>query len=96
MAAPLQVSFEDPDTLRLVGDIDMSSEERLREAFATISGPLSLDMAEVTFMDSTGLQLITARMRRTPVKLISASTFVHRVLERTGIKTLPNGDLVFG
>jgi hypothetical protein len=52
-------------------------------------------MAEVTFMDSTGLGLITARMPLTRVNVVSASTFVHRVLDLAGIEALPNGDLVF-
>jgi anti-sigma B factor antagonist len=84
-------------TLRLSGEIDMYTASHLREAalLATnrFSTALHLDMAGVTFMDSTGVQVLVATRHRLDVegghmKLLSPGRQVVRVLEVTGIDHL--------
>ncbi len=81
-------------TLRVRGEIDMQTAPHLREAAlcATrqFSTALHLDMAEVAFMDSTGVQVLVATRRRLDLegghlKVLNPSRQVMRVLEVTGI-----------
>lgn len=84
-------------TLRLVGEIDMSCAESVRDAaFSAMhrhSTRVHLDMSGVTFMDSTGLQTILAVRRRAElaggsVHLVDPARNVMRVLEVTGLTPL--------
>ena len=88
MTTLLQIVREDPVTLRLVGDFDQGNEARLRAALSEMSGPVELDMADVTFMDSSIVQLIAARLKLTPVRIVTASRAVRKVMELSGLKAL--------
>ena len=88
MTTLLQIVREDPVTLRLVGDFDQGNEARLRAALSEMSGPVELDMADVTFMDSSIVQLIAARLKLTPVRIVTASRAVRKVMELSGLNAL--------
>lgn len=84
-------------TLRLRGEIDMHTAPHLREAAlcATrqFSTTLHLHMGEVTFMDSTAVEVLVATRRRLDLedgrlKVVNPSRQVLRVLELTGIDRL--------
>jgi anti-anti-sigma factor len=84
-------------TLRLCGEIDMSTAPHLREATLSAtrqcSTALHLDMADVAFMDSTGVEVLVATRRRIDreggrLKVLNPSRQVLRVLEVTGIDRL--------
>jgi anti-sigma B factor antagonist len=53
------IRTDDGLLIRLTGDIDMSSWPQLDEAYATVTGappgPVTVDLAEATFVDSTTL-----------------------------------------
>jgi anti-sigma B factor antagonist len=54
-------------TLRLVGEIDLSTSPRLEaaiEPIAAAGAEITLDLREVTFIDSTGLRLLLLQSRR--------------------------------
>jgi anti-sigma B factor antagonist len=81
-------------TLRLAGEIDLESAPTVRAAaLAAIrrhSAVIRLDLAEVGFMDSTGLEMLLATQRRVALNggqllLVSPSRPVLRVLEVTGV-----------
>jgi anti-anti-sigma factor len=46
--------------LRIAGEVDMVTAPQLAEALGSLegSGPVTLDLSEVTFMDSSGLHVI--------------------------------------
>jgi anti-sigma B factor antagonist len=79
--------------LALRGEIDISTAPRLREAVqhAIESGvPIVLDMAEVTFMDSSGISTLveTAGVSRglsSRVQIQRPSNQVRRILSLTGL-----------
>ncbi|RKS79464.1 SpoIIAA-like anti-anti-sigma regulatory factor [Actinomadura pelletieri DSM 43383] len=79
--------------VRVQGDIDVLSRERFEEAMFKVveSGePLVVDMREVTFCDSTGLNAIVAANRRatehgTAIALVALPPRVQRVFHITGI-----------
>ena len=84
-------------TVRLRGEIDMQTAPHLREAalcatsqFSTV---LQLDMAEVSFMDSSGVEVLVATRRRIDheggrLTVVNPSRPVLRLLEITGIDRL--------
>ncbi|MGH3239409.1 MAG: STAS domain-containing protein [Spirillospora sp.] len=87
--------------VRVQGDIDVVSRARFEEALFEVvdSGdPLVVDMREVTFCDSTGLNAIVAANRRatergTAVALVALPPRVQRVFHITGIdKFIPVHD----
>jgi anti-anti-sigma factor len=55
------LSIEETRSIRLVGELDMSSARGLEEALASAierGGPVLIDLGEVTFMDSTGISAL--------------------------------------
>jgi anti-anti-sigma factor len=87
----------DGDTLkvRLVGEFDMGSVSAFRTAVNEEAEPWTraeIDMNDVVFMDSSGLQELLrlsnrARERGHEVVLVSPSVPVVRLLELTGLAT---------
>jgi anti-sigma B factor antagonist len=86
-------------TLILTGELDLASRPLLDEELQTIGGEapeaILLDLAEVSFMDSTGLHGILAAQvqcagRGCELQLLRCSEPVRRLLELTGaIDQLP-------
>ena len=79
-------------TLRVAGEIDLASVPELREALDGLGdapGELALDLTQVTFMDSTGLQLLLrlGRERADPERpwRLRASEPVERVCVVSGV-----------
>jgi anti-sigma B factor antagonist len=80
--------------VRAAGEIDMATAPRFRQMLsdALCSHPRSLtvDMADVTFMDSTGLNVLAAALKQcrpwgTDLVLYAPSACVVRVIELTGL-----------
>ena len=98
MAAP--AISPQPDTVHLDGEIDMHSIPRLEAAFADVvaaGGPISVDMANVTFIDSAGLHFL-ARVAGSmngaaPLALLNVPPRVLRVMEIVGMTELPSIEL---
>jgi anti-sigma B factor antagonist len=76
--------------LRLIGEIDMDTAPILRRRLESDAPVTVLDLAEVTFIDSTGLNvLINANRNRVDgLVLRSPVGAVSRVLELSGIDRL--------
>jgi anti-anti-sigma factor len=93
----LTVTTADDGTLLVAGDIDMAGgpileqATRVREAELTTGGggDLVLDLAEVQFIDSSGLRTLLAAARRgadrkTVLELRSVGPEILRLFEITG------------
>ena len=87
-----QVAGADPLVARVGGEIDTLTVplvlERLTEALEHSSGPVRLDISEVTFIDSQGLSgLIEAHRRdpERPIVLAGARPNVRRLMDITGL-----------
>lgn len=88
----------DGDGIRLIahGELDAASAQDLSAALRRESHPgqrLSLDLAGVTFIDSSGLRVIAAESRRyqesaTAFTIAAVSEPVRRILEMTGLTGL--------
>ena len=76
--------------LRLSGELDLSTIQEVRSAADELidDAPESVvvDLAEVTFMDSSGIALLLRIAGRVPrTELRNPSPMVRRVLEMTGL-----------
>jgi anti-sigma B factor antagonist len=97
----LRISIE-AQTLALVGELDMANASTLSSELETlevgaVTGPITIDMRELEFIDSTGIAVLVAAHRRanagdeTRLRFIrSQATGVQRVMAVTGLdKELP-------
>lgn len=83
-----------PTTVVLIGEIDITTSGRVREALIAISNSgenkVVVDMTNVTFMDSTGLAALVGPLKRFrtmdgQIVLRSPTKGVRKVLEITGL-----------
>ena len=79
------IENREPGTLHLFGDLDFATHERLAESLGATSGPVTLDMAAVSFMDSSGLRVILMRLKEGPVTIQSPNQRLVRLLELFGL-----------
>ena len=76
------------DVLEVAGELDLDT---CTDLFATAlcapepGRPLVLDMAEVTFMDSTAIGVLVQVTYERSVRIINPSEQVRRILELTGL-----------
>ena len=83
-------------TLRVTGEIDMSTAPTVHEAAINairVYTALDIDLSDVTFMDSAGLHVLLATQRRAErhggyLRLLHPTPRVMRVLEVTGVDGL--------
>jgi anti-sigma B factor antagonist len=80
----------DTPVLHVAGEIDLSTAPVLREAVRSAvgdhEGEVVFDLAEVTFMDSSGLSVfLEFASRGTSFRIDHASQTVRRVVETTGV-----------
>lgn len=84
--APLEVDSQDHDgvrVLRLAGELDLSTADLLRGAVGDHEGPLVLDLAEVAFIDSSGVRALVDVSAGRVVGIHAPSEAVQRMLELT-------------
>ena len=76
------------------GEVDLETASQLGdhalEALRDVSPHVVLDLAQVTFMDSTGLKVLLSIQRRTDLAagsfaVVGATRTVRRILELTGL-----------
>ena len=91
----------EPRGFRLVGEIDLSNASTLVSALereVDRGGDITLDLAGLVFMDSTGLQVIIQTARglehRGRLILLDPGDLVRRTLERVQLGRLSNVDIV--
>jgi anti-anti-sigma factor len=83
-----------PVTIAARGELDAASSQELSDALNGAAGRgVSLDLAEVSFIDSSGLRVITAAMREAKeagngFQVAAASDAVRRIFEMTGLNSL--------
>jgi anti-anti-sigma factor len=82
-----------PGMVALSGEIDMDVTGQLREALLAAaeqsSAPVVVDMSEVTFIDSSGLnELVQLSNRGAGVRIISPTDSVRRTIEVVGLEHL--------
>ncbi len=86
---PIVVTVVD-DVIFVAGEIDLCSAQRL-DAALTVNSHLALvDMAGVSFMDSSGLNVLLSQRRRRlsqggTLLIIAMSRAVERILEMSGL-----------
>jgi anti-anti-sigma factor len=85
--------------IKLTGEVDLATDHQLTEALANISteSEVHLELADLTFMDSSGLRTILAfagsRNGAGPVILVNPSDAIQRLLAITGLAQHPKIEL---
>jgi anti-anti-sigma factor len=83
-----------PVTIAASGELDAASSQELSTALAGAEGKgVNLDLGKVSFIDSSGLRVITAAMREAQeagrdFQVSAASDAVRRIFEMTGLHSL--------
>jgi anti-sigma B factor antagonist len=92
--ARLSIASRDAEVYELTGEIDAHTAPQLAAHFdplpSGLEGSLILDMAEVTFMDSSGLRVLIELNRRTSAAGVTLtvrapSRAVARIIEISGL-----------
>jgi|SRR5689334_15039704 len=85
------------DRFRLSGELDMASAPTLEEALRPVVDAckrLTLDLEDVTFLDSSGIRALVQLAGRldgsAPLVLTNVPDGVRRLLDIVGLDTLPN------
>jgi anti-sigma B factor antagonist len=97
----LEVTRADRDgvpVVRPVGEVDVATTPALRAELTSIpedTAKVVVDLSEVTFLDSTGLGVLIAAMKRLRdsatggrLDLVVTRPHIHKVLEVTGLTTV--------
>ena len=78
----------DGTCLLLAGEVDMLSKPEFASAVDRVlaaHGEVALDFAKVTFMDSSGLQVLCVAHAQGPVRLRNLPDHVRQLLSLTGL-----------
>jgi anti-anti-sigma factor len=72
------------------GEVDLATAPEMRAALLAVTGDLTVDMAAVSFMDSTGLSALISAQKRTAAAghrftVTNESDIVARTMELTGL-----------
>jgi anti-anti-sigma factor len=91
-SAPFQVFEEDTNVFRLVGDLDLETVATLETALGGASagdGPLTLDLADLSFIDASGLHALERHARALngagPLVITNVPAFARRVFAIVGL-----------
>jgi stage II sporulation protein AA (anti-sigma F factor antagonist) len=86
------VYAEEPSLLHLSGELDLNGGPELATALEPLTrrgGTITIDVADLTFMDSTGINMLCAAARdvggRGRVVVLHSTPAVRRVFEITGL-----------
>ncbi|HET8969330.1 MAG TPA: STAS domain-containing protein [Gaiellaceae bacterium] len=83
--------LDDCVVVRVEGELDMASASEFEGAMSRVaSAPhVVIDLTSCTFLDSTGMRVITETIRRVPrVSVVATDPGVLRVLEITAVDTM--------
>ena len=80
----------------LHGELDTANEQEFAAAFAEVlgsGGPVTVDMRQLRFIDSSGIKVIVTAAKAAPddcIILHGVHDAVQKVVEITGVEELPN------
>ena len=84
-------TLDDCVVVRVVGELDMASSPDFETTLLSVTPdvPVVIDLGGCTFLDSTGIGVIAAAVRRSPrVSIVATSPAIVRVLEITALDTM--------
>ena len=85
-----QEAMGERSTFRLVGDVDVTVADKIEERLrcALEDSPVLVDVSEVTFMDSKGLNLLIHLYKPGFLAVTRGNRIVDRLLKITGLEML--------
>jgi anti-anti-sigma factor len=77
-------------TVSVAGEVDLATAPKLRAALMAITGDVTVDLARVSFMDSSGLGALVAARKHTAdsghrFTVRNESDLVERTMKLTGV-----------
>ena len=84
----------DDATIRVSGEVDLATSPKLRDAclraITESAGPVTIDLGEVTFLDSSGISVLVQAHQRLGaegrvIRIDPVSAPVRRVIEISGL-----------
>jgi anti-anti-sigma factor len=72
------------NNLRLQGELDLSTVDILRLALKKLPGDFTLDMSELSFMDTSGLHAIFDEREGFTITLVGVRPVVMKILDLAG------------
>jgi anti-sigma B factor antagonist len=89
--APLRIDVFN-ERVTAAGELDLTTSPVVDDAVVELAGPdrlIDLDLSQITFMDSSGLNALL-RLRETvpTLRVVAVSNQIRRLLEMTGLTTL--------
>lgn len=82
----------DPPRIRLIGELDLAGAGAVRGCIDAVLAEdperIDIDMAELAFIDSSGLSVLIAAAAAVPVCLHDTTPAVRRVFEVTGLEDM--------
>ena len=84
-------TLDDCVVVRVVGELDMASSPDFETTLLSVTPdvPVVIDLGSCTFLDSTGIGVIAAAVRRSPrVSIVATSPAIVRVLQITALDTM--------
>jgi anti-sigma B factor antagonist len=96
LVEPIAISVID-GVVAIAGDLDAQSAPALDLVLGANDEAIRLDLSQVTFMDSAGVNVLVHHRRRqiehgSAVQIVAMSRCVRRVLEITGLLALFSGE----
>jgi anti-anti-sigma factor len=82
-------------TVIVAGEIDKANADRFRRELDTLTGedPITIDLTEVTYLDSSGVAVLFDRVGRGTTRIVAGSRCrVRSVMEITGLPLQAIGD----
>jgi anti-anti-sigma factor len=93
-AVTVETPREGTIVVRIIGDLDLATSPRVDDTLSsTVATHVVIDLADCTFLDSSGVRVLVEAVRDAPeggrqVSLVATDTGIRRVLEITGVDTI--------
>jgi len=71
--------------LKLEGELDLAARDVLLDALSRFTGELTLDLTDVSFMDSTGLHAILDRLPSRATILVGVPPHIMKIFKIAGM-----------
>ena len=93
MSQEFTITVEDgaATTIRLAGELELASAHQLRGVLRDVAGDATLDLSDLTFLDSSGMSVLLGAHRRfeaegRTLRLVGMSSSVRRAVHLAGLE----------
>ena len=81
----LDIQSDGHRSFRVIGELDGTTSGELADTIDMVEGDITLDLSQLTFIDSHGLRVILTASRARAVTLLDPSEMAMMLFNRTGV-----------